>query len=57
MIKTMISPCYLDSKDEKYSDLHSCGGGSAQSTIDRLVDQMPHRIVAVVDSNGSQIKW
>ena len=28
-----------------------------QSTIDRLVDGMPRRIVAVVDSNGSHIKW
>jgi len=28
-----------------------------QSTIDGLVDRMPHRTVAVVDSNGSHIKW
>ena len=32
-------------------------GIQRDSMIDKLVDQMPQCIVAVVDNNGSHIKW
>ena len=44
-------------EDELWEAMREEWDAIPQSTIDRLVDRMPHRIVAVVDSNGSHIKW
>lgn len=50
-------PAWPHTKDELWEGMQEEWEAIPQGMIDKLVDRMPQRIVAVVDNNGSHIKW